>query len=217
MPSSTTYSAISVAMRRTISRRWATAVTSRTVTRSSISSAESVPATSSRRSLYRSRVASAWFARDRIAADSSRTRRSPFTYSAISRMDWLTDDDREVALLGDPVRRAVAGAGLLGGDRRVRHELHTGPVDLGDVLVEDQRAVELAQLAQPRRGELDVQDEAARAHRVDGLVEAEHDQTAGVAAQDALQAVAERVPGATALSAARISRFVTGARAGLSG
>lgn len=59
MPSSTTYSAISVAIRRTISSRCATAVTSRTVTRSSISSAESVPATSSRRSLYRSRVASA--------------------------------------------------------------------------------------------------------------------------------------------------------------
>ncbi len=91
MPSSTTYSAISVAIRRTISRRCATAVTSRTVTRSSISRADSVPATSSRRSLYRSSVASAWLARDRIAEDSSRTRRSPCTYSAISRIDWETE------------------------------------------------------------------------------------------------------------------------------
>jgi pyruvate dehydrogenase E1 component alpha subunit len=40
---------------------------------SSISNADSEPATSSRRCLYRSRVASAWFARDKIDAESSST------------------------------------------------------------------------------------------------------------------------------------------------
>ena len=191
MPSSTTYSAISVAIRRTISSRCATAETSRTVTRSSISSAESVPATSSSRSLYRSRVASAWLARDRIAAESSRTRRCPSTYSAISRIDWLTETT------GKPVwmetrcavrcRVPVSSVGIVG----VGDQLHARPHDLGDVPVEDQRAVELAQLAQPGRGELDVQDEAAGAQRLDGPVHAEDDEPAGVAAEDPLQAVTQ--------------------------
>ncbi len=67
-------------------------------------------------------------------------------------------------------------------------------------------AVELAQLAQPGRGELDVQHETARAHLLDApvLSELQHDQPAGVAPQDPLQAVAQGVPGATALSEARI-------------
>ena len=77
-------------MRRTISRRWATAVTSRTVARSSISSAVSAPETSSSRSLYRSRVASAWLARDKMAAEPSSTYRVPSRYSPMIRIDLLT-------------------------------------------------------------------------------------------------------------------------------
>ena len=42
-------------------------------------------------------------------------------------------DDREAGLDGDPLRRAVPGARLLGGDRRVRDQLHARPQDLGDV------------------------------------------------------------------------------------
>ena len=62
-------------------------------------------------------------------------------------------------------------------------------------LVEDDRAVHLGQLAQPGRGELDVEREAAGAQRLDGLVVAEHDQRAGAAAQDPLEAVAQRGAG----------------------
>jgi hypothetical protein len=91
VPSSTTYPAISSAIRRTISSRCTTATASRTVTRSSISNADSVPETSSSRSLYRSSVANAWFARDRIAAESSNTCRWPLTYRPMIRMDWLTE------------------------------------------------------------------------------------------------------------------------------
>ena len=80
------------------------ATTSRTVTRSSISSADSVPVTSSSRSLYRSRVASAWLARDRIAAESSRTCRCPSTYRAMIRIDWLTE------MTGKPVCLATRSA-----------------------------------------------------------------------------------------------------------
>ena len=104
-------------------------------------------------------------------------------------------DDREADLLAHPVRGAVPGAGLLRRDRRVGHQLDARPQDLGDVLVDDDAAVELAQLAQPRRGELDVQHETAGAHRLDGLVPAEHDESAGVAAEDPLEAVTQRRAG----------------------
>ena len=72
-------------------------------------------------------------------------------------------DDREAGLRGDPLRGAVPGAGLLGGDRRVRHQLHGGPHDPGAVGGEHDGTVHLGQLAQPRRGELHVQREAAGA------------------------------------------------------
>ncbi len=100
-------------------------------------------------------------------------------------------DDREAGLDRDALGGAVAGAGLLRGDGGVRDQLDSGPHDFGDVLVEDQRTVELAQFAQPGRGELDVEDETAGTHGFDGLVEAQHDQPARIAAEDALQAVAQ--------------------------
>ncbi len=42
-------------------------------------------------------------------------------------------DDREAGLLAHPVGGAVPGAGLLRGDRGVRHQLDAGPQDLGAV------------------------------------------------------------------------------------
>ena len=89
----------------------------------------------------------------------------------------------------------MPGAGLLGGDRRVGHQVHGGPDDAGAVAGEHDRAVHLAQLAQAGGGELDVEREAAGAERLDGLVVAEDDQRAGAAAQDALEAVAQRRAG----------------------
>ena len=111
------------------------------------------------------------------------------------RIDWLTEIDRQAGLLVDPVGGAVPGAGLVGGDRRVGDQLDAGAQDLGAVAVDDDRAVHLGQLAQPGGGELDVEHEAAGAQRLDGLVVAEDDQRAGVAAQDPLQAVAQRGAG----------------------
>ena len=58
---------------------------------SSISSADRTEETSSSLNLYRSKVASAWFARLRMAEESSNTCRCPRTYKAIVRMDLLTD------------------------------------------------------------------------------------------------------------------------------
>ena len=85
----------------------------------------------------------------------------------------------------------MPGAGLVGEDRGVGHQVHGGVQDPGGVLVEDERAVHLRELAQPGGGERDVEEEAARRDRVDGLVAAEHEQRAGAAAQDALEAVAQ--------------------------
>jgi hypothetical protein len=91
------------------------------------------------------------------------------------RIDWL--------------RGAVPGAGLGRLDARVRDELHAGLHDPRDVGCHHDRAVHLRQLAQPGRGEVDVEVEAAGAQRVHELVVAEDDEGAGVAAQDALEAV----------------------------
>lgn len=95
-------------------------------------------------------------------------------------------DHREADLLAHPVRGAVPGARLLRRDRRVGHELHARPKDLRQVRREHDAAVQLAQLTQARGRELDVQDETARAHRLHRLVEAQHDESAGVAAQHPL-------------------------------
>ena len=79
-------------------------------------------------------------------------------------------DDRVAGLLGDPLGGAVPGAGLLGRDGRVGHQVHGGPDDPGAVAGQHDGAVHLAQLAQPGRGELDVEREAAGAERLDDLV-----------------------------------------------
>ena len=101
-------------------------------------------------------------------------------------------DDREAGLQGDPLGGAVPGAGLLGGDGRVGHEVHAGAHDARAVVGDDHRAVHLGQLAQPGGRQRDVQREAAGAQRLDHPVVAEHDQRARAAGEDALQPVAQR-------------------------
>ncbi len=96
-------------------------------------------------------------------------------------------DDGEAALLRHALGRAVPRPGLGRLDRRVRQELDGGAEDAVGVAVEHDGAVHLRQLAQPRRGEPDVELETARAHLLDDLVQAQHDERAGPAAQDALR------------------------------
>ena len=100
-------------------------------------------------------------------------------------------DHREAGLLGDPLRGAVAGAGLLRRDGVVGHQVYGGAADPGDVAVDDDAAVHLRQLAQAGGGEGDVEGEAAGGDRLDDLVAAEHDQGAGASAEDPFEAVAQ--------------------------
>ena len=86
---------------------------------------------------------------------------------------------------------AVTGAALEGLDARVGHELDGRLEDPGDAGVDDDGAVHLGQLPQAGGGELDVDVEAAGAQRLDELVVPEDDERAGVAAQDALESVAQ--------------------------
>ncbi len=102
--------------------------------------------------------------------------------------------DGKPGLLGDPVGGAVAGAGLVGVDALVGHQVHRRALDARDVAVDDHGAVHLGQLAQAGGGERHVESEATGAQRLDRLVVAQHDQGPGAAAQDALQPVAERGP-----------------------
>ena len=99
-------------------------------------------------------------------------------------------DDGEAGLPGDAVGGAVPGAGLLGDDGGVGHQVDSGPDDPGGVSIADDRAVHLGQLAQAGRGELDVEEEAAGRDRIDDLVLSEHDQRAGATTQDPLEALA---------------------------
>ena len=103
-------------------------------------------------------------------------------------------DHRQAGLARHPLRGAVPGAGLGGGQARVGHELHAGPQDRAAVPIEHDRAIHLGQLAQPGRGELRAELEAARADLLHRRVVAEHDERPGVTADDALQAVAQLGP-----------------------
>ena len=100
-------------------------------------------------------------------------------------------DHRVPSLFGDPLSGAVAGAHLVGVDARVGHQVDSGAVDGGGVGPEDDGAVHLRQLAEPGGRELDVEGEPAAAERLDVLVVAEDEESAGASAQDALEAVAQ--------------------------
>jgi hypothetical protein len=71
-------------------------------------------------------------------------------------------DHQRIGLLGDALGGAMPGAGLERHDRRVRHQLDVGPVDLRPVRREDDRAVHLRELEEERGRVVDVELEAAR-------------------------------------------------------
>jgi hypothetical protein len=91
-------------------------------------------------------------------------------------------------------RSDVPGAGLLGRDRRVGHEVHARADDPRAVVGDDDRAVHLGQLAQAGGGEGHVEGEAARAQRLDDAVVTQDDQRACAPGEDALEPVAQRGP-----------------------
>ena len=88
-------------------------------------------------------------------------------------------DHRQAGLLGNALGGAVPRAGLARLDIGVGHELGRRAHDPAEVVADDDGA------------EVDIEWEAARAERLDATVVAEHDQGAGIAAQDALQPVAK--------------------------
>ena len=61
-----------------------------------------------------------------------------------------------VRLTGDPVGCAVARAGLVRRKRRIGVQVHGRAQDARRIVIEDDRAVHLGQLAQPVGRELDV-------------------------------------------------------------
>ena len=85
------------------------------------------------------------------------------------------------------LRGAVAHAGLVGGDRGIREELHVGLADAPQVGVDDDGAVHLAQLAQARRSERHVEVEAARADGLHFGGVSQDDEGACVGALDSFQ------------------------------
>src|SRR5690606_25509734 len=84
------------------------------------------------------------------------------------------------------------GAGLARLDRRVGEELDGGPQDRAHRGVDDDGTVHLRELAQPGRGERDVQAEPARGDGLDRLVVTEHDERTRAAAQDPLETLPQR-------------------------
>jgi len=67
-----------------------------------------------------------------------------FAVAYAAAVAWLAATGRP---LGDAIGGAVSGAGLVGPDVVVGHEVDRCPMDAGDVPVEDDRAVHLGQLA----------------------------------------------------------------------
>ncbi len=92
------------------------------------------------------------------------------------RLALLGDRDHEsLGLLGDALGRAVPGARLRGGDRRVGHQLDVRVDEPAQVGVDDDRAVHLGQLVQPLSREGKVETHAAREEKgeVRGLADDE--------------------------------------------
>ena len=111
------------------------------------------------------------------------------------RLPLLRDgDDERAGLLRDALGRAVSGAGLVGRDRRVRHELDVRPREPLDRLVDDDRAVHLRELVEELRPERRVELDAAGVEERELVRVADHDQRALVRADDVVDGLAE--PGA---------------------
>ena len=79
-----------------------------------------------------------------------------------------------------------------GEDRRVRHQLHVGPGDLGRLGVEDDRPVHLRHLVEHRRRVVDVELDPAGEQVGDVARVADDDQAAGAGVDDVVDPLAQR-------------------------
>ena len=104
-------------------------------------------------------------------------------------------DHQGVGLFGDALGGAVAGAGLRGEDRRVRHQLHVGPGDLRRLAVEHDRAVHLRHLVEHRRRVVDVELDPAGEQVGDVVEVADDDQAAGPRVDDVVDPLAQGAAG----------------------
>jgi len=100
-----------------------------------------------------------------------------------------------VGLAGGALRGAVTHTRFVRGDRRVREELHVRLADAPLVGIDDDRAVHLAQLAQARGGESDVEVEAARPHGLHLRGVPQDDESTCVGALDSFQSLSQRRAG----------------------
>ena len=179
-------------MRLTISVRCSTVTTSRTVTRSSTSRAESdaddvVEAVAVALEGLQGLVGPAEQDGDGLER--------VLLVADVDRDDLLVlghRDHGDVDGAGDPLGGAVAGAGLGRGHVGVGHEVDVGPGDAGGVGGEDDGAVHLGQLRQPLRAEGGVEQEPARADVEHVGAVADDDQGAHLGLEDAVEALAQR-------------------------
>ena len=111
------------------------------------------------------------------------------------RLPLLRDgDDERAGLLRHALGRAVAGARLVGRDRRVRHQLDVRPREPLDRLVDDDRAVHLRELVEELRPERRVEPDAAGVEERELVRVADDDEGALVRADHVVDGLAE--PGA---------------------
>ena len=82
-------------------------------------------------------------------------------------------------------------AGLVGGDRRVRHQLDVCVGDLRQLVVDDDRAVHLRELVQVLRRERQIEANAPGVEERECVGVADHDQRALVRADDVVDALAQ--------------------------
>ena len=94
---------------------------------------------------------------------------------------------------GHPLGRAVARAGLDGGNRGVGHEVDIGARDASRIGRQDHRPVHLRQLREPLRTELGIEEEPPRTDRQDLGAVTDDEQKAALGLQHALDAVAQRL------------------------
>lgn len=111
-------------------------------------------------------------------------------------------DDGHACRLGRAVGGAMPGPGLGGGEVARGDEVDARGDDGGQVVGEDDRAVELRQLTQGLLGALDADREPAGAHVLHRRVVPEHDQRSRAALQDAVDAGPQRRPGREQLQVA---------------
>ena len=179
-------------MRRTISSRWATAATSPTVARSSISSADSARRPRRAGACTAPGSPSAWLAVRQV-------RPSPPGHSGPRREEGdgphrLADRDHRVTRLpGDALRGPVPWcqthrSGGRGSGTSWTAARRMVPPDSSSTMAPSILASSRSRVAENSVPQL----ESARAHFLDSLVVPEHDERSGVAAQNPLQAVAER-------------------------